>query len=400
MVLPPSSRKVLLVLLALVALGLSLRLPYYGGPNLYGLQAQSWLEGRLDVPGPVEDLSLYGDRYYVAFPPFPALVVLPVVALTGHEHVPYRAVALVLAGFVAWVAWRVLRRLDIPEADRPWLVAALLAGTAFWFCVVQSEAVWFLAHVVAVMCSLLALEEALGPARGARAGLWAGLAFLSRQLCVYLIPFILWVVWWRHAEEGRRRQVREGALAIVLVGVCGGVYLLLNALRFGDPFNTGYAGMPLEDFLAARVERYGLFHPAYVPFNFFHMFLEGPHFHFGGKRMLAPVGIDGMGTSLTLASPFLFVALAALPERRLRWAAWAMVGLCLVHMLHYYNNGWVQLNAQRFSLDFLPVLWVLMALGTRHVDARWWKALVAWSIGLNVFVLALLPVLGRALRKL
>jgi 4-amino-4-deoxy-L-arabinose transferase-like glycosyltransferase len=261
MVLSRSSRKILLILLALLALGMSLRLNRYAGPNLYGLQAQAWLEGRLDVPGPAEDLSLYGGRYYVAFPPFPSLVLLPVVALTGHEHAPYRTVALVLAGLAAWLAWRVLRRLELPEADRPWLVAALLAGTAFWYCVVQSEAVWFLAHVVAVTCSLLALEEALGPARGARAGLWAGLAFLSRQLCVYLIPFIVLVVWWRHTEAGRRRQVREGLLALTLAGVCGGVYLLLNALRFGSPFNTGYAGMPLSDFLAERVARYGLFHP-------------------------------------------------------------------------------------------------------------------------------------------
>jgi hypothetical protein len=77
-----------------------------------------------------------------------------------------------------------------------------------------------------------------------------------------------------------------------------------------------------------------------------------------------------------------------------------MVGISLVHMLHYYNNGWVQLNAQRFSLDFLPVLWVLMALGTRHVEARWWKGLVAWSIGLNVLVLSLLPELIHAWRRL
>ncbi len=400
MTLPSSSRTLLLLALALVALGLSLKLKHYAGPNLYGLQAQSWLEGRWDVPGPVEDVSQYGERYYVAFPPFPSVVLLPVVALVGHERVPYRALAVVISGLTAWAAWRVLRRLDIPEADRPWLVAALLAGTAFWFCVVQSEAVWFFAHVVAVTCSLLALEEALGPARGWRAGLWAGLAFLCRQLCVYLVPFIALVVWWRHAGAGRRRQAREAVLALALVGVCGGLYLMLNAVRFGHPLDTGYAGMPLSEFLAERVARYGLFHPAYVPFNFFHMFLEGPHFEFGGARKLAPLGIDGMGTSLTLASPFVFVALAARPERFLRQAAWGMVGLSLLHMLHYYNNGWVQLNAQRFSLDFLPVLWVLVALGTRHVEARWWKGLVAWSIGLNVLVLAVLPELVHAWRRL
>jgi hypothetical protein len=400
MSLPPVLGKTLLVLLALLALGLSFRRAPYAGPNLYGLQAQAWLQGRLDVPGPAEDLSVYGERYYVAFPPFPTVVVLPVVALTGPERAPYRAVALGLALVAAWVAWRLLGRLELPVADRRWWVAALLAGTAFWSCVVQSEAVWFLAHVVAVVCSLLALDEALGKARGGWAGLWAGLAFLSRQLCIYLVPFIAAVVWLRHAEAGRRRQVLQAGAALAVAGGCTLVYLALNAARFGHPLDTGYAGMPLAGFLAERVARYGLFHPAYVPFNFFHLFLEGPHFVFGGPRQLAPQHMGDMGTSLTLASPFLFVALAARGQRPWLGVAWGAVLLTLVHMLHYYNNGWVQLNAQRFSLDFLPVLWVLGALGTRRVEPRLWKSLVAWAVGLNVLALSLMPVLARALRKL
>jgi 4-amino-4-deoxy-L-arabinose transferase-like glycosyltransferase len=398
--LPPALRNTLLLLLALLALGKSLQRAAYAGPNLYGLQAQAWLEGRLDVAGPAEDLSLYGGRYYVAFPPFPTVVVLPVVALTGHERAPYRALALGLAVLAAWAAWRVLRRLDIPPHHRPWLVAALLGGTAFWYCVVQSEAVWFLAHVVAVTCSLLALDEALGRGRGPVAGLWAGLAFLSRQLCIYLVPLIAVLVWLRQTEAGRRRQVLHAGGALAVAGACTLLYLALNAARFGSPFDTGYAGMPLTGFLAERVARYGLFHPAYVPFNFFHMFLEGPHFEFTGARLLAPGDMSAMGTSLTLASPFLFVALAARGERPLLAATWGAVLLTLGHMLQYYNNGWVQLNAQRFSLDFIPVLWVLMALGTRRVEERLWKGLVAWSIGLNILALALLPVLARALRRL
>ncbi|MFP2925460.1 glycosyltransferase family 39 protein [Pyxidicoccus sp. 3LG] len=400
MALPPRLGTIVVVLLALLAIGQSFRRAPYAGPNLYGLQAEAWLQGRLEVPGPAEDLSLYGDRYYVAFPPFPSVVVLPVVALTGHARAPYHAVAVALSVLAAWVAWRILRRLDTPVGDRWWLVAALLGGTAFWSCVVQSEAVWFFAHVVATVCSLLALDEALGRARGPWAGLWVGLAFLSRQLCVYLIPFIALAVWLRHAEAGRRKQVLQAGAVLAVAGMCTLAYLVLNDVRFGSPFDTGYAGMPLIDFLGERVKRYGLFHPAYVPFNFFHMFLEGPHFVFGGPRQLAPLHMGEMGTSLTVASPFIFVALAARGQRPWQVAAWGTVLLTLVHMLHYYNNGWSQVNAQRFSLDFLPLLWVLVAMGTRRVEPKVWKPLVAWAVGLNVLALSLMPVLARALRKL
>ena len=51
-------------------------------------------------------------------------------------------------------------------------------------------------------------------------------------------------------------------------------------------------------------------------------------------------------------------------------------------------------------LDFLPLLWVLVAMGTRRVEPKVWKSLVAWAVGLNVLALSLMPVLARAFRKL
>ena len=51
--------------------------------------------------------------------------------------------------------------------------------------------------------------------------------------------------------------------------------------------------------------------------------------------------------------------------------------------LLYYYNGWVQVNCQRFSLDFMPLLIWLQALGTLRVDGRLWKAGVVWAVGLN-----------------
>jgi len=389
------------VLGAVAALALSFRLsPPYGGPNLYALQAQAWLSGRFDVAGPAEDLSEFQGRWYVAFPPFPSVVLLPLAVIHHTGRRALRTLALLLAVLAAWVANRVLHRLGLPAETRPWLVAALLAGSAFWSSVVQSETVWFFAHVVSVLCALLAIEEALGRANGPAAGAWVGLAFLSRQLCIYLIPFVAVAIWMRQAPAGRRRQLRHVAALLGVVGACGAIALALNAARFGDPLDSGYARMPLWDFLGERAKVYGLFHPAYLPFNAIHMFLQGPHVQFGGPRLLAPVRFDEMGTALTFASPFVFLAFRATGDRGLRIAAWVSVLLALGHMLLYYNNGSMQVNAQRFSLDFLPVLWVLAALGVRSAPPPWWRALVTWSVAWNVLALVLLPLIARALAGL
>src|SRR5262249_19235773 len=55
--------------------------------NHYALLADSWLHGRLDLGGPPPDYAMnndfaeFGGKYFVSFPPFPALLLLPVVKL-------------------------------------------------------------------------------------------------------------------------------------------------------------------------------------------------------------------------------------------------------------------------------------------------------------------------------
>ena len=57
--------------------------------NHYALLAESWLEGRLDLGGAPppysgnNDFAAFGGKWYVSFPPFPALLLVPLVALAG-----------------------------------------------------------------------------------------------------------------------------------------------------------------------------------------------------------------------------------------------------------------------------------------------------------------------------
>lgn len=51
----------------------------------YTLQACAWLDGRLDLGTdyPWLELAIYEGKYYVSFPPFPSLVLLPFAAIFG-----------------------------------------------------------------------------------------------------------------------------------------------------------------------------------------------------------------------------------------------------------------------------------------------------------------------------
>lgn len=381
----------LLVVIVIAAAAVARRAS--GEENLYVLQADAFLHGRLDIAPSYADAAIYRGRFYVPFPPFPALVLLPLVAAFGPTATRVQLVSLAISGLSLAALVRILRRLAIPPSSVPWLVAAFFLGTAYWLAMAFSYSVWLFAHVVATACLFLAIDEALGRGRGFLVGLLLGLAFLSRQMTVYAGLFLLAALWERPVREGRTRQLVNLLGFVLAFAGCAGLYLAFNRARFGSPFDTGYAYIPLDGFLQERVARYGLFNIAYVPFNLVNLFLQGLHLEFQKPLYLAGARADLFGTSLTFASPFVFVALRARWRKLPAWGAWLAVGLTIAHTLLYYNNGWKQMNAQRFTLDFLPVLMPLVALGTQRVPGKLWKAAVLYSILLNLFALGVVPLL-------
>ncbi len=360
-----------------------------GTENLFMLQAQAFAEGRLDISEPVNDTAIYQGKYYVTFPPFPAFVLTPLVAVFGNVNTTL--VALILSIVLGFVLFSVFRRIGSSDETNLLLIMAMIFGTGYWFVTKFSFGVWSFAHVVAVLMLFLAIREGFGQKRAWVMAAFLGCAFLSRQLAVYSAVFFLAILTEKH--EGKTREIVKDyvVFGLVFAGFAG-IYLWMNYARFGNPFDTGYyyiAGDPLG---LLGEKRYGLFHYMYVPFNFTYMFFQGPHMVFEG---LKPAGMDFYGTSITFASPFVFIALQAKGKKLLKAGAWISISLALIHMLFYCNNGWVQINTQRFTLDFLPVLMVLVALGSKRIRPRWLYLSVGVAVVLNMVAFIVLPLLTR-----
>ena len=370
-----------------------------GEQNLHVHQAKSFLEGRLDIPRYYHDAAVFGGHCYVPFPPFPALVLLPFVALLGVTYTKTVLISIAFGVLSFIVLKRILGKLTIPPRAALWVLAAFFGGTAYWFCLVRSTHVWYYAHIIAVACIFLAIDEVLGRGRGLLAGCFLGIAFLSRQLSLYSLIFLLALLWEHPRHRQSSSRINNSIGFIIPVLLCFGVYCVYNWVRFGDILDTGYyhiyAGYDYSTpeqpniFLKDRILKYGLFHPAYVPFNFIHMFLQGFHLEFDPPAFLGGIRMNPFGTSLTFASPFVFVALMARGKKTFIGAAWISIGLAIVHMMFYHTNGWSQVNANRYSLDFLPVLILLTALGTNRVKEGIWKAAIVYSIILNIAAIAI-----------
>src|SRR3954468_15423186 len=78
-----------LVTCACLATSAPERLAAHTPYNHFALLADAWLQGRLDLGGPPpaytgnNDFASFGGRWFVSFPPFPALLIAPFVKLAG-----------------------------------------------------------------------------------------------------------------------------------------------------------------------------------------------------------------------------------------------------------------------------------------------------------------------------
>jgi hypothetical protein len=398
------------------------QLTLWQGPSLYAEQTRAFASGRLGLDVAHYDTAAVGGLNHVVNPPFPSVVLLPFVVWLPQEadRLLSVAVSLALTCLGCWALLRILRLLGVKESVARWLCLGLFAGTGYWCCLAMAHAMWFFAHVVAITFLLLAIYEAMHRGRGLLVGLALGAAFLSRQIMVYSAVFLAVLLWERHRQKvignsqehplalptpplvAGERVIRNGpwtqlALFCLGAGIMGAGYLWFNWARFGDPFDTGYNLLRQTDFLGWRQKHLGLFHVMYIPVNLIHLLFQGPHIEFTGAGLLKGWHMNKFGTSITFASPFLFLAfLGRWPVPLVHKALVASIVLTLTHALMYHTNGWVQVNTYRYALDFVPLLVLLAALGATRVQEKWLKWTVIYSVVLNALAMFWVPFVGRA----
>jgi hypothetical protein len=103
----------------------------------YVLQAKGFLAGRpglAEYHGPLNDVIHFEDNRFIANPPFPAMLLMPFVAVLGVYTKGIIIAALLLA--LAWFVIRAVAARFQPE-EANWIAAAFILGTGLWFCFTQ-----------------------------------------------------------------------------------------------------------------------------------------------------------------------------------------------------------------------------------------------------------------------
>jgi chromate transport protein ChrA len=390
--------------------------------NHYAHLAHAWLHGRLDLEGGApayalgNDFASYGGRTYISFPPFPAVLMLPGVALAGspEEFLDGQFVVL-LAGlgpaslFLVLEALRRSARSTRSEQENVAWALLYAFGTVYFFTAVQGT-VWFAAHVVAAALTGFFLLASLDGSRPVLAGCLLACAWTTRPGLLFLGVFFLYEAW--RAREGDRlprvgdraplaRLLRTAVPFAIPVAVSVVLAALYNHARFETWSPSAFGHEHLGVAWRTRIEKWGLFGYHYLSKNLGIALTMLPWLPpkgstcFDGSpgsrwldvlvnfRSCVPFRVNVHGLALWFVTPF-YLWLA----RPTRWTPTIKMLLATAALpagldLLYQNSGWAQFG-YRFSNDYAPLLMVALALGGRPFGPAL-KVACAWAIAWNAF---------------
>jgi len=389
-------RRIALAVYALVTVACFLtvardRLHTHTPANHFALLADAWLHGHLDLGGPPpaytgnNDFAFHDGKHFVSFPPFPALLLVPFVKLAGGaDKLKDGQVFLWFAGvgpaflFLALEKLRATGRSSRTLFENGALAVLFALGTVYWFSAVQGT-VWFAAHVVGAALACIYVYASIDAAHPLVAGLCLCLGFATRTPLGFAFPFFAYEAW-RASRSHDRPLARLAQRGILFAAPAAFVLALLlwhNRARFGDAFEFGHRYLTIV--WRGRIEKWGLFSYHYLGRNLAVVLTNLPF----SRTQGAPFQINVHGLALWLTTPLYAWALWPKRTGATFWALAATALAVAAPSLLYQNSGWIQFG-YRFSNDFAPFLFVMIALGARRFSPPFW-ILAAWSIAVNLF---------------
>ena len=188
-------------------------------------------------------------------------------------------------------------------------------------------------------------------------------------------PLAIAARWLRASDFARALKPLALFAAPVLVAI--GLQLWMNAARFDDPFVSGHEYLQIR--WKERIDAWGLFNLHYFSKNLAVFAASLPWL----SDTAPHVKISLHGLALWFTSPnLLWLLWPTKIDARIVGLYGAALLIALMNLC-YQNSGWIQFG-YRFSLDYMPVLIVLLALGDRRFGPIFALCL-AFAIAVNTF---------------
>lgn len=323
-------------------------------------------------------------EHFVSFPPMPAVVMLPAAAIWGYHanDVLLTILFAALNGVLLLMLLELLVQRGYSTRtlhENLWLTLACCVGSVVFFASVRGE-VWFTALVFGLTFNLCFALAALDTRHPILAGLMLGLGMATRTPIAFCFVFFAWQLFF---PAGRLKLARWSTILIrgsqfaLPVLLCGGLLIAYNLARFDQPTEFGHS--LLGGGAGRRIRDHGLFNFFYLNGNLAAALVNLPRL-----STEAPfISITKHGLSLLFTTPLLCLLVAPRARSSIDRALWLTVFAVAIPGLLYQNTGWEQFG-YRFAMDYMPFLFMLLAVGARPLTVRV-KALIILGIAVNLF---------------
>ena len=374
------------------------------GAPYFVYQAQSFLHGRwnLDLPASFTDIVVVQGKQYIVYPPMPAIVLMPFVAIFGlhTSDILMTAVSSALNLSLLYLLFEQVRESGFTQ--RVW-VENLIISVMLWFGSISlwlslGGAVWYTAHIMCMTFTLLALLAAFRRHYTVAAVL-LGSAFFCRATVIVGFLFLLYLAWqdagtepllqrfirqlWRRTPDWAAIPWRRLAGPLLVMAGVLLLFMARNTMVFGSPLDSGYGMLIAQRYPVVKT---GPFNISYVPANIIANFFSFPQVTFNGPFDRHPlINIDNSGTAVSVfvTTPlFLFLFWRNRRFSATRAALWVTIGPIVVAVLLFHAYGWYQFGA-RYLFEAYPFAFLLLVLNDVRVDWRF-AALGYLGIAINI----------------
>jgi hypothetical protein len=353
--------------------------------NYFVYLADAFLHGRLyltEHPSWLGELVPVNGKYYVIYPPMPALVILPFVAFRGMAF-DQTLGSILIGSLNSVLVYMLVKKFFFEDNKRAnmmalWMAILFSFGTIYWYLASVGSS-WYFAHVTAVFFLFWALNEVFGKRRPLLIGILLGAAYWSRLPIIFSILFFLLMLrdeWSNGAGEYVKSSKKNYILSIFKFSLGIGIFVCLNFLynylRFGSISDMAYYLQP--GMMNEPWTREGLFNLIYIPSHLEILLFKGPLF----LSTFPYIQPSWAGMAIWMTTPAFIFALKS-PRDEITLACWsAIIPVALLVMSHG-GTGFTQFG-YRYAMDFYPFLLILTVRG---MALNWYHKLF---IGISILV--------------
>lgn len=333
----------------------------------WNLQAYSWLNGHIDLilyPKDRFDLSIYNNKVYLYWPPFPTIFAIPFILIGGvnASDIYYTAF---WASFGPVLLYLTLKQAaktkiipDISEVNTILLTLFYAFGTVYFYLSVLGT-VWFSSQVLSqlpLLLSLLMLFKYKENGRNQNFILSIVLfsfSFWSRTILFLTFPIYFYILLLKDNPKKKHLFIE----VIILLFINLFLFGLYNYIRFGNYFENGLKLQNVYPKWQEIISSKGISNVIYFFQNAFYL-LFNPIGFIKGFPFVRP---DPEGNSIFTTSPLFLLLFGVFTRKLLKRRNISLIifllisGLIAIPILFYYGTGWIQFG-YRYALDFIPFL--------------------------------------------